>query len=193
MKIPKMRRLEYDLHTSFEFKGTTLEQHMAQWWANINANWGRLEYMLWLMLADIDDAAAHEWTLHFFGTDSKKREDVVRHEVEIFAGDDKEMMAALTLGLDQLKLAKEIRNPLIHGVWKRKGEQIFVQPLKLDAGRFSLMPDILVDGKMLVELEKHMDRATQAFASVGSGAMATKFMRKVDARRAAADRKKELK
>lgn len=122
-----MRKLSTE-HQWFEFGATIQEQHLSTMWASINANWGMLEYELWQVLADLNPADAHEWTLHFFSREVGKGE-LVANELRILTSGDQQLLAGLENGLAQIAEAKKLRNPLIHGLWRHEGSAIKVQPL----------------------------------------------------------------
>lgn len=174
------------LHPSqggFIFKKTPMEQHLSDLWANINANWGLLEYEMLQVLADINLSESHEWTIQFL-SNSTRQETLVRDELRLLTDGDKPMLEALDGALTKIVDAKKIRNALVHGIWGRKSEMIVVQPLRLDEGGFSLDPEITVDPSLLNKLDRDMDFARQRLAGVACEVLAFKELRKMDKRRA---------
>ncbi len=178
-----MRKLSDTYWQHFEFLDTPMEKHLAAVWARVNANWGLLEYRLWQIMADVNPTNAHEWTLDFFASGLEKAQLVTR-ELKLLTSGDQDLMAALDKGLTQIEMAKKIRNSLIHGLWYRENEKIKVQPLRLsDQNEFSIENELIVDSKLLSELEKRMRSADQILSTVGSERLAFSELYKMDRRR----------
>lgn len=171
-----------DLTQAFLFKDTIEDQHLAALWAALNANWGRLELMLYMTLQPIDESLAFEWTLDFFSNDDRKREKVKR-DLAIKVGADDELNVKLSTAIDKMKQAGDLRNPLIHGAWKRHPDgRIEVQPLRLKT-EFTIAPLLILDTQYLIDLERKMENAIQHLASIGAEVLAQEQLRKINNRR----------
>lgn len=62
-----MRSLEFEKRwvQTVSFSSSPLERQMAEDWALVNMNWGRIEFWLYAMLLPVDRKQAHEWTIDF--------------------------------------------------------------------------------------------------------------------------------
>src|SRR5450759_3539527 len=112
-----MKGMAFDLTRTFSFNDTIEDQHLAASWAAINANWGRLELMLYMTLQPIDKFLAYEWALDFFSNDGRKRSKVKR-DLAIKVGAEDELNVMLSKAIGKIKQAGDLRNPLVHGAWK---------------------------------------------------------------------------
>ena len=166
---------------AFNFNETLEEQEMAARWAAINANWGKLEYQLYLVALPIKAEEAHEWALDFFSTQGLgEKSDRVKRELIVATDADPVLQHRLTLALDKVEEACGLRNPLIHGIWSRSSDRrIQVHPLRLaGAGSFSMADTVTVTNMHLVQITNMMRAACQHLSSLSSEVLAAGWLLK---------------
>jgi hypothetical protein len=165
-----------------DFNNGVAEQHMQRMWSWLSLNWGRLEFHLFATVLPIGHAKGLEWTIAFFQADDKRKIAKVQQEL-VRLRDDKgpDFGSALSEALDDFKKLRELRNPLVHGLWRRVDEGVFeVQPLRVKLS--GLISPIRVDISHLMEISKLMDGVIGQLANLGSEALAYQFLHKVEKR-----------
>jgi hypothetical protein len=160
---------------------------MKDAWAAINANWGSLEYQLYLILCPINEMDAHEWMLDFFSNEKGKKERVMR-ELRVQTAGDPNWANSLETALKKLGAAQTLRNVLVHGIWLRDTNgRVKVQPLRLTKrGSYSIAEEINVNYALLARLMKTMNSALQHLAHIGGEFAAYSFLEKMRRRRSRA-------
>jgi hypothetical protein len=153
---------------------TAEERHIAASWAAINASWGSLELGLWRAFAPINAALAQKWAANFFESDEKKSRRV-KAALEAIAPEDKYFQDLLAEALARIKCAKEARNPLMHGVWRRERVRIAVLLLRVDEAGVLADP-IVVTPMLLSDIERRIKRAVDALSNLGSECLAHSWL-----------------
>jgi hypothetical protein len=184
-----MPDLPFDLDKPFVFDSSLVEQNVAATWAGINANWAKLELSLYRTLEPIDAFLSHEWTLAFF-SEQYSRDAYVTRELLILSAHDEYLCRKLDDALAAIKLAKDLRNPLVHGVWhrSRKGA-IVVYPLRLKT-EFALSDPFVLNPSLLCDLERKMQKAFQHLGSLGAEVLAHRALLGMNAKRLRASQSK---
>src|SRR5436305_1941914 len=99
--------LHHHLLQEFGFRSTPEEQYMRDLWADINANWGRLELLLYFAVKPINLDSAADWTSEFLKTrHATKQIEKVRQALEALVGPDDPLNDQLSAALAAWQEAK---------------------------------------------------------------------------------------
>jgi hypothetical protein len=92
--------------------------------------------------------------------------------------------AALKNGLTRLSEIRGLRNPLMHGLWRRLSDGVFeVQPLHFDRTTQEVHAAFKVDAKFLADVLMRTEKLIDLFHSLGSEMVAHQFLERAKLRR----------
>lgn len=144
-----MEHLSYDRgyldQINFD-QGNTAEQHLVRYLADIVTDWGRAEYLLYLVLYDIDRSAAADWTDRFLSASNLKKKGKLVAEIVARSGGSTEHTNAMKLVLEKFDSIRDRRNLLAHGLWRRIGLNKFgIRALRRDPATSRIADEVIVD------------------------------------------------
>lgn len=171
--------------------GDPHDDHMAHALAKLTFVWGRVEYVLYLILQAIDEERTAEWIETYFKSRAlHRREAAARKKIaEATLAAYPEFASMLDDALVRFGPVRDRRNLFAHGVWRRAGPQRFaVFPMRVDRSTGILEPEIEVTASDVIRLVYDVERVLDDFAMLSTEMQAFQFVernkRRIEAARA---------
>jgi hypothetical protein len=159
--------------------GDPHDDRMAHALAELTFIWGRVEYVLFLILQAIDDERTEEWIEIYFKSRSLQvREAVARKKiVETTMVAYPEFASMLDDALAKFSPVRDKRNLFSHGVWRRIGPRTFtVFPMRANRSTGSLEPEIEIAISDVIRLVHDAKRVLDNFAILSTEMLAFQFL-----------------
>jgi hypothetical protein len=183
-----------ELLRGVSLNGEREDIHCAISLADITANWGRLEYALYLVLDAIDNKRGATWTEEFTKVNSTSdRRNQVR-KLLIKEISDAELHQAFDDLLQRFASLCDERNLIAHAIWRRVGPgQYELMPLQRARASKVLKFKKVISHRELHSMLTEIEFIGQRFAAFSANLMAYQYSERVRKKRADAEKRKRTK